>query len=1149
MAITSAALMAPPDAAEAVWGTQAEQSEYEEVEKLHRVSRRRSKRSRKRKTNQLYKQRMPAEVETMMGEANMQYASKQFAEAVNILKEVIRRSPNSSEPYEVMGLICQERSDAARVAGNLEKEVSESEKAATAFTIAADLKKTDAKLWYLAGKAKYNVGDYAQAAEFLAKAQHYSPNEIEYALHLAHLYSEQDKFLPAIKTLNKTFKLHKHNLEVAARLLHYHTNLPRSRQREQRGLLEISAVLETALFHHWQRRFPRYKPFKTQRSLAAAYVYFGQHKDEEQDEEDHTHSNKHSGPQIEQEKTRIEAINAFGNSDLHLVNRLCEHYLENERYDETIMLLQLVQSAFHTEFSQRQNRLATNKSNASSSSSLSSHPGGRWEMPLDLVIKFGIANLHTGKEDVAARCFVHLNNENDVDSFGDLFQDVAEAYAVRHKHGRAVQLYDKISTSEKYDTAEIWQARADSLVHIGRFDKACEDLAKLNQEYPADRDVARRLADALERSGKEGEAFLLREKYSLRRRMPKDFKKQRASRKLRKPSESSVPKELSVPKESIEPKVPENLAKSEQSAQLEESKGGDISHTSSGSKRSAESMVSSRPPKLVRRSSGPSAASRKRQQQRLLQQQRDHKLLTWIKSICPKNSVDLASSSVSAARVDGCDLSDAKMSLCVLIAVNIYPWQARFERMHFTAVREHQARRGTSDKSLFAKDPFLQRGNARIKIQDDAVLRECALEQCLESSEAYNDALKIENLETPNSIVLHAKALLGSSSDWSNNEIMEAKAAVTEAQNIFGVSTKLRNALLTEALLDASIRTMHSLLEQQNYLAALALGEWTALSLNISFTQESRIRVWFELMIIAAECAEALRDPSFACTGIVADCTRNMMKMISSHNEITMPSSIRNIIPITNAINRLLTVTGLGNSKTMSLKRSINRMADSTGEILKQEWSQRKAQGGDAGPLSIRSLGSLHFMKLRLSHAVNARYKLQLFSSKWEDLMEMYPDDWEIVYHTGVARLHRAMIKKKASTRSSSVVLAIACLKRYQELRLREYHLHGNELHGGKTRLTLKLLGHETWFNMGRAFHFLSVNHLAINCYIKAMAGNDAESIDDVLCMPQELCESSEVYDLQRQTAHNLVLLLKKSADPHVQKQAGCLIRAFLTLR
>ena len=83
----------------------------------------------------------------------------------------------------------------------------------------------------------------------MAKAQHYSPNEIEYALHLAHIYSEQDKFLAAIKTLNKAFKLHKHNLEVAARLLHYHTYLPRSRQR---GLLEISVVLETALFHHWQ---------------------------------------------------------------------------------------------------------------------------------------------------------------------------------------------------------------------------------------------------------------------------------------------------------------------------------------------------------------------------------------------------------------------------------------------------------------------------------------------------------------------------------------------------------------------------------------------------------------------------------------------------------------------------------------------------------------------------------------------------------------------------------------------------------------------------------------------------------------------------------------------------------------------------------
>ena len=178
----------------AVWGTAAEQTAYEEVEKDLRASRRRSKRSRKRSTNRLYKQRMPADVEIMMGEANLQYMSKEFQAALKILTEVIRRSPSSPEPYEVMGLIYEEMAETAREAGRLDDEVSESSKAATAFTLAAQIKSTDGKTWHHAGKAQYSIGDYVQATDFITRAVKFCPHEVGYALDLAHLYSEQEKF-------------------------------------------------------------------------------------------------------------------------------------------------------------------------------------------------------------------------------------------------------------------------------------------------------------------------------------------------------------------------------------------------------------------------------------------------------------------------------------------------------------------------------------------------------------------------------------------------------------------------------------------------------------------------------------------------------------------------------------------------------------------------------------------------------------------------------------------------------------------------------------------------------------------------------------------------------------------------------------------
>ena len=229
----------------AVWGTAAEQTAYEEVEKDLRASRRRSKRSRKRSTNRLYKQRMPADVEIMMGEANLQYMSKEFQAALKILTEVIRRSPSSPEPYEVMGLIYEEMAETAREAGRLDDEVSESSKAATAFTLAAQIKSTDGKTWHHAGKAQYSIGDYVQATDFITRAVKFCPHEVGYALDLAHLYSEQEKFGAAIKTLNKTFGTNKHNLEVAERLLeYYNSQLP---GRGHWSADDMLAMLETAL--------------------------------------------------------------------------------------------------------------------------------------------------------------------------------------------------------------------------------------------------------------------------------------------------------------------------------------------------------------------------------------------------------------------------------------------------------------------------------------------------------------------------------------------------------------------------------------------------------------------------------------------------------------------------------------------------------------------------------------------------------------------------------------------------------------------------------------------------------------------------------------------------------------------------------------
>jgi hypothetical protein len=389
------------------------------------------------------------------------------------------------------------------------------------------------------------------------------------------------------------------------------------------------------------------------------------------------------------------------------------------------------------------------------------------------------------------------------------------------------------------------------------------------------------------------------------------------------------------------------------------------------------------------------------------------------------------------------------------------------------------------------------------------------------------------------------------------NEIAAAEAAVAVAQDLFGDRTKMKNAHTMEALLDASIRTMYTLVDAGHYLAASIVGEWCALSQNLSFNKDARVRLWFEVVTVALAGCDATRDSSLIRTGIVADCIRNMMKMLSCNepgNKI--PDYMKNITPITNVINRSLIVSGLVDKSTGTLKRCLNRIADNVSINLYAEWIKRKKADELDKPFSPRAIAATQLSKLRLSHGLHPFYKIKLNSSKWEDLMEMYPNDWEVVFRTGLARLHQAMMQRSWNhgelARGNISVMAIACLKRYQVLRIQDAEAEGNEMHGGTTRLSKRDLEMETWFNMGRAFHYMSINYLATSCYIKALAGEDAMTIDDVISMPEEDDAgrgSSAAFDLRRQAVHNLVLLLRVSPEEAVRASAQELIRQFLTLK
>jgi general transcription factor 3C polypeptide 3 (transcription factor C subunit 4) len=85
----------------------------------------------------------------MMGEANMLYASQQFAEAVTLLLEVVRQAPNVVDPYHTLGLIYEEM-------GDLQKSLE-------FFMIAAHLTPKDGSLWKRLGLMSRDFGKPRQA--------------------------------------------------------------------------------------------------------------------------------------------------------------------------------------------------------------------------------------------------------------------------------------------------------------------------------------------------------------------------------------------------------------------------------------------------------------------------------------------------------------------------------------------------------------------------------------------------------------------------------------------------------------------------------------------------------------------------------------------------------------------------------------------------------------------------------------------------------------------------------------------------------------------------------------------------------------------------------------------------------------------------
>ncbi|KZV26794.1 general transcription factor 3C polypeptide 3 [Dorcoceras hygrometricum] len=174
---------------------------FEEImETFNFGMKKKSRKSKQRGRRKGSKNKVNPEVAQKLGDATLHYAHGHFEEAICVLKEVIRLSPNLSAPYHQLGLIY--------------KAMDDRKKALNFYMIAAHLSPRDASLWKLLVTWSIELGDKKQANYCLGKAITADPEDIDLQFQRASLFVELGEHQKAADSYEQISRLYPDNIEV-----------------------------------------------------------------------------------------------------------------------------------------------------------------------------------------------------------------------------------------------------------------------------------------------------------------------------------------------------------------------------------------------------------------------------------------------------------------------------------------------------------------------------------------------------------------------------------------------------------------------------------------------------------------------------------------------------------------------------------------------------------------------------------------------------------------------------------------------------------------------------------------------------------------------------------------------------------------------
>ncbi|ETI56019.1 hypothetical protein, variant 1 [Phytophthora nicotianae P10297] len=146
--------------------------------------------------------------------------------------------------------------------------------------------------------------------------------------------------------------------------------------------------------------------------------------------------------------------------ELNAVNMLADLYITLKRYREAIDVIHHLHSRY---------------ASTQDSDQVEGDPGG---LPLDIAVKYGICHLFERDFATAESMFTHLFAQ-DVEVFGDLYLDVADAYiALEDQDREAAAILQQLLGREEFPVEQIWIKFAACHDRLGIYDVAVEYYEK-----------------------------------------------------------------------------------------------------------------------------------------------------------------------------------------------------------------------------------------------------------------------------------------------------------------------------------------------------------------------------------------------------------------------------------------------------------------------------------------------------------------------------------------------------------------------------------------------------------------------------------------------------------------------------------------------